>query len=92
MSVVNNKGRSLYYAAAGDVQTGRVVVAGFSWTGATTAAHTLTFKDSAGDIVWGPFLINATLNDVNIMFPKAVSVNGLEVDVLGSGVVTVFLR
>jgi dienelactone hydrolase len=91
MAVVNNLGRSLYYAAAGDVQAGRLVVAGFSWTGGTTAAHTMTFKDSAGDIVWGPFLLNATLNDVNIMFPRPVEVNGLEVDVLDSGVVNVFL-
>lgn len=97
MSVVNNKGRSLYYAAAGDVQTGRLVVQGFIWSGATTKTHVLTFKDSAGDIVWGPILAGGlgvagdTVMPIVIMFPVPREIHGLEVDVLGSGTVTVFL-
>lgn len=92
MAVVNNNGVSLYYAAAGDVQTGRLVVSGFVWTGMSNAAHTMTFRDSAGNIWAGPFTTNATLNPVVVMFPRPRMVDGLEVDVLGSGVVTVFLE
>ena len=91
MAVVNNRGRSLYFATAADVQTGRLKMQAFTWTGMTDAAHTMTFKDSAGVIVAGPFSTNATLNPVCISFPVPLAVDGLEVDVLGSGVVTVFL-
>lgn len=97
MAVVNNKGRSLYYAAAGDVQTGQLVVQGFIWSGATAKTHALTFKDSAGDIVWGPILAGGvtvagdTTVPITVMLPKCIVVQGLEVDVLGSGTVTVFL-
>ena len=92
MAVVNNGGYSLYYAAAADVYTGRVVVAGFTWTGMTNASHTMTFKDSAGTIWAGPFSTNATLNPVVVMFPHPRTVDGLEVSALGSGVVTVFIN
>ena len=97
MSVVSNKGRSLYYAAAGDVQSGTVVMQGFVWSGATTKTHTLTFKDTAGDIVIGPVITGGlgVAGDVCVpmivMFTKPIVTNGLEVDVLGSGTVTVFL-
>ena len=97
MAVVSNKGRSLYYAAAGDVQSGTVVMQGFVWSGATTKTHTLTFKDTAGDIVIGPIITGGlgVAGDVCVpmvvMFTKPITTNGLEVDVLGSGTVTVFL-
>ena len=97
MAVVINKGYSLYYATAGDIQTGNVTVAGFVWSGATAKTHTLTFKDSAGNIVWGPILAGGvtvagdTTVPIIVMFPKARIIPGLEVDVLGSGTVTVFL-
>ena len=97
MAVVVNNGYSLYFAAAGDVQTGTVVAQGFVWSGATTKTHTLTFKNSAGDIVIGPILTSGlgvagdTAPAMVVMFPKPMSFRGLEVDVLGSGTVTVFL-
>ena len=97
MAVVNNNLYSLYYAAAGDIQTGRLMVQGFVWSGATAKTDTLTFKDSAGDIVWGPILAGGvtvagdTTVPIVVMFPKPRMVQGLEVDVLGSGTVTVFL-
>lgn len=97
MSVVNNNGYSLYYAAAGDVQTGNVVVQGFVWSGATAKTDTLTFKDGAGNIVWGPILSGGmgvagdTAKPITVMFPVPRVIPGLEVDVLTAGTVTVFL-
>lgn len=90
MAVVNNSGYSLHYATAGDVQTGMMKVLGFTWTGAT-ATHTMTFKDGAGNIWAGPFTMGASLQPIVVMFPQGMWVDGLEVDVLGSGVVDVFL-
>lgn len=90
MAVVRNT-HSLYYAAAGDVQAGSLTVTGFTWTGSTNAAHTMTFKNSAGTIVWGPFTAGIIGEPLVVMFPTPQYVDGLEVDVLGSGTVTVFL-
>ena len=89
MAVVRNT-KSLYYATAGDVQTGELIISGFSWTGNTTADAGLTFKDSAGDIVWGPFQ-GADDAHLTVMFPTPQHVTGLEVDVLDDGVVNVYL-
>ena len=47
MAVVNNGGRSLYFAAAGDVQAGRLIVDSITWSGATTETHTMTMKNSS---------------------------------------------
>jgi len=97
MAVVVNKGYSLYYAAAGDVATGRINVAGFLWSGSTAKTDVLTFKDSAGNIVWGPILSGGmgvagdTAVPICVMFPKPRVIPGLEVDVLTAGTVTVFI-
>ena len=91
MAVVNNGGRSLYFATAADVQTGRLKIQAFTWTGMTDAGDVMTFKDSAGTIVAGPFSTNATLNPVCVSLPVPLEVDGLEVDALTNGVVTVFL-
>jgi len=90
MAVVNNTGRSLYYAAAGDEQKGRLAVQGFVWTGIATTGDLLTFADSSGDTVLGPFTGTAG-QDLNVMFKKPIHVDGLATSVLGSGTVNVFL-
>ena len=90
MTVVNNGSRSLHYATAGDVQTGRLILRSAVWSGMTTDGHTMTMKDSAGNIVAGPYESSANFNPIYISLGGR-SVNGLEVDVLGSGVVDVIL-
>jgi hypothetical protein len=91
MAVAIRTGNALYFAAAGDVDTRNLIVTGFTWTGMSDAAHTMTFKDGAGAVWMGPFSTNASLNPVVVTFSKPIKVSGLEVDVLGSGVVNVFL-
>ena len=92
MSVVNNKWESLHFAAAADVQAGRMVISSFVWSGSTNATHTMTMKNSAGDIVCGPMVAGIIGQPIQVNFPEGKFVNGLEVDVLGSGVVDVYLR
>lgn len=91
MAVVANSGYSLHFAAAGDNVAYSVSVLGFVWSGMDTGTHTMTFKDGDGNIWAGPFETNTTLNPIVVMFPRPMLVHGLEVDVLGSGVVDVFL-
>lgn len=88
MAVVRNAGYSLHYATAGDIAEGIQIVQGFIWSGATAGGN-LTFKNSAGEIVLGPF--TAGNNNLHVNFPRALTFNGLEVDVLSSGVVDVIL-
>ena len=98
-TVVNNLGRSLYYSAAGadSEVTGTMGIQGFIWSGATAKTHTITFTDSAGDIVFGPILSGGmgvaadTAMPIIIPFPRPIPVNGLICTVLGSGTVTIFL-
>jgi len=94
MAVVNNGGRSLYFAAAGDVQAGRLIVNSIIWSGATTETHTLTLKDSAGNIIWGPIIAGAagaTGSPIAINFAKPQMFNGIEADVMGSGTLNIIL-
>ena len=98
-TVVNNKGRSLYYSAAGadsEVEN-TMYIQGFIWSGATAKTHTITFTDSAGDIVFGPILSGGmgvaadTAMPIITSFPKPIRADGLICTVLGSGTVTIFL-
>ena len=98
-TVVNNLGRSLYYSAAGadSEVTGGMHIQGFIWSGSTTKTHTITFTDSAGDIVFGPILAGGlgvagdTGMPIIMSFPVPIPSPGLICTVLGSGTVTVFL-
>ena len=83
-------GAGAYFATATDVDTRTVIVQGFSWTGATDASHTLAFEDGAGVAWLGPFSQNAVFAPLVVMFTRPIKVTGLEVSVLGSGVVNVF--
>jgi hypothetical protein len=91
MAIAYNRGYSIHYSAAGEVTTENVVMKGFAWTGSTNATHTMAMKDGAGNLVYGPFVAGIIGQPIVIMFPEPVQVKGLEVDVLGSGVVDVFL-
>jgi len=98
-TVVNNLGRSLYYSAAGadSEVAGVMYIQGFIWSGATAKTDTLTFTDTAGDIVFGPILSGGmgvaadTAKPIVVMLPKPISVDGVIVSVLGAGTVTIFL-
>ena len=91
MSVVNNEWRSLHYGAAADTQAGRLVVKGFTWSGSTNATHTMAMKDTAGALIFGPITAGVIGQEITVSFGTPILLNGLEVDVLGSGVVDVFL-
>ena len=90
--VVNNKWESLHFALAGDVQAGRLAVESITWSGMTTDGDTMTMKNSAGDIVFGPLESSTDFNPIVVTFPSGKLFNGLEVDILDSGVVDVVLR
>jgi hypothetical protein len=81
---------SLHYDTAGEVTANTVHMKGFHWTGATNAAHQLTFKDSGGSILLGPYTAGATGAVVHRSFDPPLRCVGLEVDVLGSGLVEVY--
>lgn len=91
MAIVLNKGYSIHYSAAGENVSTTVIAQGFTWTGSTDAAHQLTFKNSAGDIVLGPFTAGIIGEPLVVIFKKPLRFKGLEVDVLGSGIVDVLL-
>lgn len=81
---------SLHYDAAGEVTSDTVYMKGFTWSGSTNAAHQLTFKDSGGSILLGPYTAGAIGNVIHRSFDPPLRCVGLEVDVLGSGVVEVY--
>jgi len=98
-TVVNNLGRSLYYSAAGadSEVAGVMYIQGFIWSGATAKTDTLTFTDTAGDIVFGPILSGGmgvaadTAKPIIMSFIRPIRVDGLICTVLGAGTVHVFL-
>ena len=92
MSVVNNKYRSIHYVTAAETYPGRLVVSSVIWSGMTTDGHTMTLKDTAGNIIVGPLESSSELEPITVEFPGGALFNGIEVDVLGSGVVDVILQ
>jgi len=75
---------------SGDSVTGTLTISGFQWYGATTAAHTCTVTDTAGNVVWASS-VSAAGEAPNGFWNFQREVLGLSVT-MGSGTLLVYLE
>ncbi len=88
MAVTTVLGRYTQHTAADDVTTGRMHIKSVIWHGFTTKTHTLQIKDGDGTIIMPAVACGAT-TDIDALFkiiPLDIWVDGVETDVLGSGI------
>ncbi len=75
------------WTASGDAITGPRFLKHIRWYGATTAGHTLTVKDTAGNIIWESVADGPNFIDVH---PFYVIVDGLNITTMQSGKMQAF--
>lgn len=75
--------------AAGDAETGLVVINKIRWTGATTAGHVLLISDSSGKEILHSVASGAN-NVEDIDFKHGLTVHGITITTLGSGTVYIY--
>jgi hypothetical protein len=89
MAVSNTGDSPLIMSAQGDADTRQFIVTWVRWNGATTAGHTLTLKDSAGNIIFESVADGANFIDMQPIFKPC---RGLSLTTMQSGTLYVFYR